>query len=464
MPVIAKELKEAGSSPRFEVRRDWEVVRLWNVAKIRSERKNDRDLPLLSVFLNRGVIPYGDGGGQVHKPGLDLSVYQVVHDGDFVLNNQQAWRGSVGVSKYDGIISPAYIVLALGKNLDSRFSDYLFQSRYLVAQYVTSSKGVGDIQRDINLPWLKNVRVPIPSVEEQRVIAKYLAWATIRLDRATRAKRRVIELLNEQKQAIIQRTVTRGLDPNVRLKPSGIEWLGEIPEHWSVLPIKRALGSVDYGISDASSDDGRIPVLGMGNIRDGIVTAPPPGGVNSVDPALFLRPGDLLFNRTNSAGLVGKVGLFQGNHVPTTFASYLVRLRTNRDSDPGYLNFVLNSAGILRVARQMAIPSLHQSNLNPNRYGRIQIALPPLQEQMSISSSLRCELSGVDSSVLNVTREIDLLREYRTRLIADVVTGRLDVRGVEVPELNGVEEVSDIKEELEDSEELVAVEENVDAD
>src|SRR5262245_49926197 len=113
---MTTQLKSIGSAPDFDVRSDWTVDRLWRVARLHSE-KNRAELPLLSVFLNRGVIKYGEGGGQVHKPGQDLSVYQVVHEGDFVLNNQQAWRGSVGVSKYHGIISPAYVVLRLNKVL-----------------------------------------------------------------------------------------------------------------------------------------------------------------------------------------------------------------------------------------------------------------------------------------------------------------------------------------------------------
>ena len=107
------------------------------------------------------MIPYGEGGGQVHKPSLDLAGYQVVYPGDLVLNNQQAWRGSVGVSKYRGIISPAYVIVGLADSLDARYADYLFQSGVMVSQFVTSSKGVGDIQRDIHTPWLKTP-VPIP--------------------------------------------------------------------------------------------------------------------------------------------------------------------------------------------------------------------------------------------------------------------------------------------------------------
>jgi len=244
----------------------------------------------------------------------------------------------------------------------------------------------------------------------------------------TRSKKRVIHLLVEQKQAIIQRAVTRGLDQNVRFKATGVDWLGEVPEHWTVMPLKRCLASMEYGISDPGTDAGRVKVVGMGNIRDGKVTVPSKGGVDTVDPRLLLRAGDLLFNRTNSADLVGKVGLFSGSAFETTFASYLVRLRTGCDANAEFLNYLLNSPSVLRPARQLAIPSLHQSNLNSSRYGRIQIALPPLAEQQNIATQLHSELAGIESSIENVRREIDLIREYWERLVADVVTGKLDVR------------------------------------
>lgn len=167
-------LKPLGSLPETLTRAEWNVMRLWGLARIRSEKRRP-GLDLLSVFLGRGVIPYGEGGGQVHKPATDLSDYQVVYPGDLVLNNQQAWRGSVGVSTHLGIVSPAYLVLALDDSLlNPPFANYLFQSRIMVDQFVTSSKGVGDIQRDIHVPWLRNVRVPIPSQEEQTAIVRFL--------------------------------------------------------------------------------------------------------------------------------------------------------------------------------------------------------------------------------------------------------------------------------------------------
>jgi type I restriction enzyme S subunit len=207
----AETSQELGSAPSARVNGGWNIARLWAIADIRTE-KNRPDLELLSVFLGRGVIPYGEGGGQVHKPSLELSGYQVVYPGDLVLNNQQAWRGSVGVSTHLGIVSPAYVVLRLSPVLDQRFAGYLFASRSVVAQFVTASKGVGDIQRDIHIPWLKNARIPIPPREVQVAIADHLDRQLAELESRALHSEREVDLLMEFRTRLISDVATGKLD------------------------------------------------------------------------------------------------------------------------------------------------------------------------------------------------------------------------------------------------------------
>lgn len=204
-------LKDSGIPLLGNIPQHWEQQALWTLSKLRTER-NPSNLPLLSVFLNRGVIRYEDGGGQVHAPSLDLSNYQVVRVGDFVLNNQQAWRGSVGVSCHDGIISPAYIVLQLSTRLDSRYANYLMRSRAMVDQFVTASKGVGDIQRSVFWPFLRMVQVPLPMLEEQICIVQHLETVTAGLSTSISRFEREIELLREYRTRLIADVVTGKLD------------------------------------------------------------------------------------------------------------------------------------------------------------------------------------------------------------------------------------------------------------
>ena len=228
-------LKPSGVEWLGDVPEHWEVRRFWEVVDTRSE-KNRPELDLLSVFLGRGVIPYGQGGGQVHKPSLDLSGYQTVYPGDLVLNNQQAWRGSLGVSSHCGIISPAYLVFSLSVNVNPQFANYLFQSRVMVAQFVMASKGVGDIQRDVHTPWLKNTRVPVPHLPEQTAIARYLDKTTADIDATIGRARREIELLGEYRTRLIADVVTGKLDVREvaadlpEVDPSDLEDIIEIDE------------------------------------------------------------------------------------------------------------------------------------------------------------------------------------------------------------------------------------------
>ena len=421
--------KDSGSKWFGSIPVQWGCSPLFSVAKPKSVT-NCQDRELLSVYLNHGFVRFSDiAEKRANATSTDVSKYQAVVPGNLVLNNQQAWRGSVGISPYVGIVSPAYLVISLSSKLDPHYSNYLFRETTMVSQYLLCSKGVGSIQRNLYWSQLKRVFILIPPIDEQKAIRRYLHVMDSKISLFIRNRRLLIEVLNEQKQAIINRAVTRGLDANVPLKPSGIDWLEYIPEHWDVMPIKRMFSRMDYGISESTSDNGRYCVLTMGNICNGSIVIGECGRVKEVSSEMILDRNDLLFNRTNSLELVGKVGIFEGAHKDNiTYASYLVRMKANDRVLPGYANTLLNSKNVISFARQNAIPSLHQANLNPTRYGRLPVPLPPLKEQKRILDYIEKHCSSLEEGIQKAQREIDLIREYRTRLISDVVTGKVDVR------------------------------------
>lgn len=207
----AVQVKPSGSRFLGSVPAHWLVKPMWSVTRLRAET-NPGGLGLLSVFLDRGVILYGDGGGQVHAPSLDLSGYQVVHRDDFVLNNQQAWRGSVGLSPHHGIISPAYIVLALSSELTPEYSALLLRSRGMIDEFVAASKGVGDIQRQLFWPFFRLIRVPLPPIDEQRRIAAHCMAITTELNASVAAAAAAVALLREYRTRLIADVVTGKLD------------------------------------------------------------------------------------------------------------------------------------------------------------------------------------------------------------------------------------------------------------
>ena len=171
-------------------------------------------------------------------------------------------------------------------------------------------------------------------------------------------------------------------------------------------------------------------MLTMGHVRDGKVMLPERGGLDTVPPGLLLEKNDLLFNRTNSPELVGKVGLFIGNASDkVTFASYLVRLRARPEFNPIWLSYLLNGKIFWSYAKSQALVSLHQANLNSKRYGQMVLPVPfERSEQDYIAEYIQSQTSGIACAISRLEREIDFLRAYRTRLVSDVVTGKLDVR------------------------------------
>ncbi len=417
------EYKDSGSRFIGVIPRHWDQRCLWTVSKLRTDR-NPGDLPLLSVFLDRGVIPYSEGSGQVHAPSLDLSNYQIVCPGDFVLNNQQAWRGSVGVSRYHGIISPAYIVLGLSERLDSAFANYLMRCPRMIDQFVVASKGVGDIQRQIYWSFLRTVQVPIPNSDDQIAIVQFLDHANVRIDRIMRAKKKLIALLNEQKDAIIHRAVTRGLDPTVPLKPSGIPWLGDIPKHWQILRAKYLFREVDERSTNGSEE-----LLSVSHITG--VTPRSQKNITMFKARSYIGhklccPGDLVVNTmwawmaalgvSAYAGIISPAyAVYRPRHAEQFVGHYIdVLLRTK----PYVSNIICHSTGV-RASRL---------RLYPEEFFRLPIILPPVREQSRIVENIAAETAHLEASTIHAEREIALLREYRIRLSADVVTGKLDVR------------------------------------
>lgn len=198
----------ASTSPRCE----WDEFPFWRIARTKSiSGRSDENL--LSVYLDRGVIPYSEGGGLVHKPADSLEKYQLVEPGDLVMNNQQAWRGSLGVSPHRGIVSPAYLVFSLDKEkIDPSFANYAFRSGPYVEKFMLASMSVGDIQRQLKWPHLRKTKVSVPSLGEQRRIASDLDLESKRISSLISKTERSIELLKEHRAALITAAVTGKID------------------------------------------------------------------------------------------------------------------------------------------------------------------------------------------------------------------------------------------------------------
>lgn len=409
----------------------------WSVLPNRAlfDEVKDRNLPgeeMLSVTIKQGVIRQKallDGSSKKDSSNLDRSKYKLVRPGHIAYNKMRAWQGAIGVSDFKGIVSPAYVVVRSRDQSNlPRFFHHLFRTPQFAKEAERWSYGITSDMWSLRPEHFRLIFSPQPPPDEQAAIVKFLDWANGRIDRAIRAKRKVIALLNEQKQAIIHRAVTRGIDPNVELKPSEAPWVDKVPGHWKWVPIKGHLQRMDYGTSEVSKEDGLVRILTMGNIQKGEVILPKSGGINKIPEELLLENYDLLFTRTNgNPDLVGKVGIFRGTRTDKiSFASYLVRLRAKPTTNPEWLHSVLTSNSFWAFARSHALVNL-QTNLNATRYSRFKLPTPPRAEQDSIVISIARNSAPISAALSKLASEIDLLREYRSRLVSDVVTGKLDV-------------------------------------
>lgn len=389
------------------------------------------DEDLLSVFLDRGVINYNESDKkQVHKPSEDMSKYQLVEPGDFVMNNQQAWRGSVGVSNYRGIISPAYYIWTPRNDYNPKYMNYMLRDKDIIDQFVLASKGVGSIQRQIYVPYLKTTVLAIPPREEQDQIVRYLDWQISKINKLIHGYQREIKLLEERRQSIIDLATTQGVD-NVELKNSGTHWVRQIPVHWEMVYSKKLF---------AERKDKAFP-------GDEQLTASQKYGIISQREFMeregrrvtVVMTGDDILKHVGKGDFVISMRSFQGgleySYVEGKISSAYVMLvpREGKVYDE-YFKWLLKSRQYIKALQGTADLVRDGQALRYANFAKVPLPVVPLDEQKRIAEYIESETLKIDNAIPRIHKEIDLLREYRSRLISDVVTGQIDVRGIAIPE------------------------------
>ena len=324
-----------------------------------------------------------------------------------------------------------YTVLRPTADFESRYFEAFYRTPVCRVELYRRAKGIVEGFWRLYTDDFYDIRVPVPDPVEQAAMVRFLDYANGRLERAIRAKRKVIALLHEQKQAIIHRAVTRGLDPTVPLKPSGIPWLGDIPKHWEVRRLRFCTrGKLTYGANAAAEFDNpdwprylRITDFkGDGSLRPDTFRSLPP----EVAKDYLVEDGDILFAR--SGATVGKAFLVRTDTVKACYAGYLIRARPNTDVVlPTFLFAFTQSTAFVRWKDAIFNRATIQ-NIGADKYANLAVPIPPIAEQQAILDFVETELAPIRTANSRIEREIELLREYRTRLVADVVTGKLDVR------------------------------------
>ncbi|WP_313800079.1 restriction endonuclease subunit S [Cytobacillus sp.] len=427
-----------------EVPKDWEVYPFYSLANIKS-KINNVDEELLSVYLNKGVIKYNQSTGtQVHKPSQDLSKYQLVEPGDLVLNNQQAWRGSVGVSKYRGIVSPAYYVFGLSNLVNPDFGNYLFRDSVMVNQYVLSSKGVGSIQRNLYYPFLKRVLVPLPSRIEQEQIVKYLDYQMVKIDKFIKTKKKLITVLKEQIESHLYGNVTG----HTTIK----SWESAFPEDWKLIKSKRLFKEIKINNCPGKELLAVTQDKGVVLKKDCDINYVSPSG--DLSGLKLVRKGDFVISLRSFQGGI-EFSNIEGIVSPA-YNVFCLRKEYSSEEYNFYYKYLFKTKAFISMLNTIVSGIRDGKNISYTDFSKLNIPVPPIETALEVMELVK----KYEYLKIQFEQEHKLLNEYSRKLISDIVTGKVDVRNIKVDgiqEINLGDEISE--DEIIDLEEVLEGEE-----
>jgi type I restriction enzyme S subunit len=412
-----------------EIPEHWELGRLASILNPVSS-KNHPNETLLSITREKGVIVRNieDEDSNHNFIPDDLTGYKLLKEGQFGMNKMKAWQGSYGVSSHKGIVSPAYYTFEFTKDIEPRFFHLAIRSKLYVSFFGKASDGVRIGQWDLSKNRMKRIPLAIPPLKEQTKIAEFLDDKATKIEDAITIKKQQINLLKERKQILIHKTVTQGLNPNVTLKDSGVEWIGEIPEGWELKKVKH-IAKVVLGKMLCNEDKGNYslkPYLKSKNIQWLNVD------INSVDKMWFsqkemneyrLEKGDLVLSE---GGEVGKTCIWNNELKECYIQNSAHKVTVYKDNiSEFYLNlfFVFGKAGAFdSIVNRVSI-----GHLTKDKLMNVVVVKPPLSEQKEISTYIKSASQKIEIAISLKQQEIEKLKEYKSSLINSVVTGKVKV-------------------------------------
>ena len=421
--------KDSGVDWLGEIPSHWECLPIRSIFKFRNE-KNDpiKTDNILSLSIANGVTEYSDENRGGNKRKDDLSSYKLAYPNDIVLNSMNVIVGAVGVSKYFGAISPVYYALSLyNQRANLSYYESIFKNENFQRGLLRFGKGIlikfgengkmNTIRMKISQDDLKKLYFPIPPLDEQQKIAQFLDDKTAKIDQAVDLAEKQIALLKEHKQILIQNAVTRGLNPDVPLKDSGVEWIGQVPEHWEVKKLKFVL-TLSNKKEESKNSNKRY--IGMENIESFT------GKINDIPLiaegiANSFYKDEILFGKLRPYLAKSYLADFDG----ICSTEFLVYRSTKVLNNRFALNIFL-SYGFIDAVNASTYGS-KMPRANAEFISNMFLAIPPLSEQKQIIDYLDKQTAKIDQAIALKTAHIEKLKEYKSVLINDVVTGKVRV-------------------------------------
>ncbi|MBE0469374.1 MAG: restriction endonuclease subunit S [Methyloprofundus sp.] len=411
---------------------DWNLVPIRAIFEERNEKNSGPKTEyILSVTRDRGVIPYDEKGAIGNNKSEDIERYKLVYENDLVINKMNVVIGSLGLSKYFGALSQVYIVLRpKTEKFSIRYYAYLFHNEPFYKSLIRYCTGIMELRESLNKDQFKQLYLPFPSIEVQVLIANFLDQKTAQIDEAIAIKEQQINLLKERKQIIIQQAVTQGLDPNVPMKDSGVEWIGMIPEHWEVKKLKYMVRFFGGGTPSKDIKDywgGDILWVSPKDMKMPFISS----SIDTITELAVKKSAVKLIEE--GAILIVVRGMILAKKIPVAIATK--ELTINQDmkalvvSDESLPDFLMRLLdGLHETLSTLLEESGHGTKTLPTeKLGSLNLPIPPFIEQEKIVNFVDDQSLFFERSIEIQEEQIEKLKEYKTTLINSAVTGKIKI-------------------------------------
>ena len=417
-----RKMKDSGVEWIGEIPEEWEINKIHTIYSERNSKVSDSDFPPLSV-TKQGVVPQLETAAKTDNG----DNRKLIKKNDFVINSRSDRRGSCGISEYDGSCSVINIVLKPRKNMFNLFYNFVFHTELFADEFYCHGNGIVDDLWSTKWSNMKNIIIPVPSINDQRHIAEYLDSKCSKIDGLVSDIEKQITTLEQYKRSVITEAVTKGLDPTVPMKDSGIEWIGEIPEKWAVQKVKLNFSIIsgngfkeqyqgkeqgDYPFCKASDINGNEKIISSAAnyVDNNIVKIE---GYNVIPPysIIMAKIGEAL--KKNHRKI---------NAVPCIIDNNCQALAQIKNNNLGYLYYLLTQIDMSWFDNSGTVPCVNNTAFK-NSY----ICLPPLPEQQQIADYLNVECSEIDNTISLKKQQIETLNDYKKSLIYEYVTGKKEI-------------------------------------
>ena len=434
------EMKDSGVAWINTIPKEWKLKKIKYALKNRNENNNPiRSKNILSLTAKQGVIPLEEKEGGGNKPKEDYSAYKLAYPNDIVMNSMNVLSGSVGLSKYFGCVSPVYYMLRpIDEKDDVRYYNYIFQTTVFQRSLLGLGNGIlmkesdngklNTIRMRIPLDKLGNLLIPVPDSSIQRKIADYLDSIIPDIDMLLADIEKQIETLEEYKKSIITEAVTKGLDPDVEMKDSGISIIGQIPRHYKLIPLKYMVDYNSETLPDGTENDYEFDYIDIGSVTYG-------RGIEQLQRMKFkdapsrarrvVKKDDVILSTVRT--YLKATAAIPSNNYPVIVSTGFITLTAKKELFPNYLKYAIQYDGFISDVESRSV-GISYPAINSTEAVRIKIIVPPINEQKEISLFLDKKCTDIDEAINDKKQQLETLEQYKKSLIYEYVTGKKEVQ------------------------------------